>query len=112
MWFGRDVEDVKPAADGFDGPASRDASNAGDIKRELAPSSEEDTFVSLWPVAFSAAIFALLHAGHGPAWIPLFPFALGLGYLYQRTGRLLPSVTLHFLLNATTMVGVWFGLGG
>jgi membrane protease YdiL (CAAX protease family) len=58
----------------------------------------------------SAAIFALLHIGHGADWIPLFPFALGLGYLYYRTGRLLPSVTVHILLNGTSMLLLWLSL--
>jgi membrane protease YdiL (CAAX protease family) len=48
----------------------------------------------------ASLIFALLHIGHGTAPIPLFFLALALGYLYQRTHRLLPCATVHFCLNA------------
>jgi membrane protease YdiL (CAAX protease family) len=63
-------------------------------------------------VVFSSAIFALVHLGHGAAPIPLFFLALALGYLYQRTGRLLPSVTVHFCLNACSLAQVYLGLSG
>jgi membrane protease YdiL (CAAX protease family) len=53
-----------------------------------------------WPIAVSAFAFAILHVTHGPDWIPLFVLALGLGYLYRQTHRLLPVVVVHFLLNA------------
>lgn len=36
--------------------------------------------------------------------IPLFLFSLALGYLYQQTGRLLPSIVLHVVLNASSIV--------
>lgn len=57
-----------------------------------------------WPILLSAALFALAHVQHGPDGIALFVLALGLGYLYQRTRSLLPSIVVHFLLNATSMV--------
>ena len=60
--------------------------------------------VSRWPTFVSAALFALAHYSHGPAPIPLFFLALGLGYLYQRTHRLTPCIVVHFLLNSWTMV--------
>jgi membrane protease YdiL (CAAX protease family) len=56
------------------------------------------------PIITSALLFALLHIGHGPAPIPLFFFALALGYLYQRTHRIWPSLVLHFLLNSVSLV--------
>lgn len=64
--------------------------------------SREPTDHTPWPgaVLIAALIFALLHLDHGTAPIPLFFLALALGYLYQRTHRLLPSVTVHFCLNA------------
>jgi membrane protease YdiL (CAAX protease family) len=58
-------------------------------------------------IVVSSAIFAALHYSHGPDWIPLFFLALGLGYLYQRTHRLLPSLVVHSLLNALSMWGLW-----
>jgi hypothetical protein len=59
--------------------------------------------VPIWPMFVSAAVFALAHFSHGPDWIPLFVLALGLGFLYQRTHRLLPCMTVHFLLNLASM---------
>lgn len=55
------------------------------------------------PIVVSAAFFAAMHASHGPDPIALFFFALGLGYLYQRTHRILPCIVVHFLLNACSL---------
>jgi membrane protease YdiL (CAAX protease family) len=63
-----------------------------------------------WPVVVSAAVFALMHYSHGPDPIPLFLLAVGLGYLYRQTHRLLPSVTVHFLLNGMSMALLWMEL--
>ncbi|MEX0818523.1 MAG: JDVT-CTERM system glutamic-type intramembrane protease [Pirellulaceae bacterium] len=62
------------------------------------------------PIVISAAIFALMHWSHGPDPAALFVLALGLGYLYQRTHRWLPSVVTHACLNGTTMLMLWYGL--
>ena len=57
----------------------------------------------LTPNVVTSILFAGLHYAHGPDWIPLFFLSLGLGYLYHQTHRLLPSITVHFLLNACSM---------
>lgn len=58
-----------------------------------------------WPaILLTSLLFALLHLGQGPAPIPLFFFALVLGYLYERTRRLLPALVLHGCLNGVTML--------
>lgn len=59
------------------------------------------------PIAGSSAVFALLHYSHGPDWIPLLLLAGGMGYLNQRTHRLVPSLTVHALLNALSMCALW-----
>ena len=59
------------------------------------------------PICISSLVFALMHYGHGLAPIPLFVLALGLGYLYQRTGRLLPCILIHMLFNGTAMALLW-----
>jgi membrane protease YdiL (CAAX protease family) len=59
------------------------------------------------PIAISSMIFALLHYSHGPDWIPLLFLAAGMGHLYQRTHRLLPSLIVHSLLNSLSMWGLW-----
>ncbi len=55
------------------------------------------------PILLSSGLFALAHLGQGLAPIPLFVFGFALGYLYRRTGSLIPCITVHFLLNAFTM---------
>ncbi|MCI0360544.1 MAG: CPBP family intramembrane metalloprotease [Planctomycetaceae bacterium] len=64
--------------------------------------------LSAWlPIAMSAIIFALLHEQHGPDWVALTVLAAGMGFLYQRTHRLVPSLTVHALLNSLSMFGLW-----
>ena len=58
---------------------------------------------SVWPILISAFLFAIAHWTHGPDWIPLFLLAIGLGYLYRQTHRVVPCIVVHFLLNATSM---------
>lgn len=78
--------------------------------RPVAPRQPPPFFWRTMPSIISAAFFAWMHASHGPDPIPLFVLALGLGYLYQSTHRLLPCVALHMALNGTTMWFVWLGL--
>jgi membrane protease YdiL (CAAX protease family) len=59
--------------------------------------------VMLVPMLVSSTIFALAHYGHGPDPIPLFLLAMILGYLYQRTHRIWPSMVLHFTVNFVSM---------
>lgn len=69
---------------------------------------EELRGLKAWlPIAISSIIFALLHYTHGPDWVPLTLLAAGMGYLYQRTHRLLPSLVVHVLLNGLSMWGLW-----
>jgi membrane protease YdiL (CAAX protease family) len=70
--------------------------------------AHEPCHQSSWPsIIISSSIFAALHYTHGPDWVPLFFLALGLGYLYQRTHRLVPVLVVHSLLNALSMWGLW-----
>lgn len=62
------------------------------------------------PIVLSAAIFAGMHFGHGPAPIPLFFLAIGLGYLYRQTHRATPSIVVHLLINSVSMAVMWIGL--
>jgi membrane protease YdiL (CAAX protease family) len=63
-----------------------------------------------WPILVSAIIFAAMHASHGPDPIPLFVLAVGLGFLYQRTHRILPCMILHALLNGCSMLLLWIDI--
>ncbi len=55
------------------------------------------------PILVSSMLFAALHIQHGPDWIPLLFLAVGLGYLYRQTHRLLPCIIVHLLLNGCSM---------
>jgi len=69
----------------------------------VQPAEVSSSFASGFPIVISSLVFAVLHWGNGLDPIPLFVLALGLGYLYQRTHRILPCVTLHFLVNAFSL---------
>ncbi len=71
-----------------------------------------------WPVLLTSLIFAVAHSQTWPDPIALFLFSLVLGLLFQRTGRLWPSITTHICLNGLTFLllalsasGVIEGLG-
>jgi membrane protease YdiL (CAAX protease family) len=59
------------------------------------------------PIVISSLVFALMHWGHGPAPFALFWFSLALGYLYQRTHRIWPSIVAHASLNAFSLGLLW-----
>lgn len=63
-----------------------------------------------WPVLISAGVFAAMHLGHGPDPIPLFLLAIGLGYVYHHTHRVLPCIVVHFLVNSFSMLALWVHL--
>jgi membrane protease YdiL (CAAX protease family) len=52
----------------------------------------------------SSLVFAAAHSAVWPTPIALFVLALGLGYLVLRRGSLVPSITVHALLNGTSCV--------
>jgi hypothetical protein len=60
-----------------------------------------------FPIIASAVAFGLAHLGYGPEPIPLFLLGLVLGYLYQRTHRILPGIVAHALFNLFTMIILW-----
>ena len=62
-----------------------------------------------WPsILLSSLFFAILHLEAGFASVgALFLFSVGLGLIYQRSGRLLPCVVMHMALNAFTMLALY-----
>ncbi len=62
------------------------------------------------PILISGTLFGLAHLGHGVSPVPLVLFGIVLGYLYQRTHRLIPSITAHALFNAYSMTMLWLQL--
>ena len=76
-----------------------------------APTEAELTAMggpAAWPIVVTSALFALMHLGQGAAPIPLFIFSLFLGYVYQRTHRIWPSLVAHMLLNGSSMATLWY----
>jgi membrane protease YdiL (CAAX protease family) len=59
------------------------------------------------PIVLSSLLFALAHVGYGPDPIPLFLLALILGYAYQRTHRIVPSMVAHALFNGMSLFALW-----
>lgn len=89
----------------------------GTNKTEMAdangiPVDPEYKQVRSWPILVSSVLFALMHASHGPDPIPLFLLAMGLGYLYQRTHRILPGITVHLLLNVCSLAALMMEIYG
>jgi membrane protease YdiL (CAAX protease family) len=59
---------------------------------------------ALRAVVVSSLAFAAAHAGQGLAYVPLFPLAMVLGFLAARTGSIVPSILLHALFNAVSVM--------
>lgn len=59
-----------------------------------------------WAMFISAAAFAALHA-HAVGFLPILVIGMLLAYLYEKTGTIVASVTVHILHNAS-MVGFVF----
>ena len=60
-----------------------------------------------FPILISAALFGAAHYGYGPEPVPIFLLAIILGYVYQRTHRIIPCIVAHSLFNALTMITLW-----
>ena len=61
---------------------------------------------STWPIIIATSVFrASYHLYQGPgAFIGNLAMGLLFGYLYNRTGRLVPFLVAHFLLDATVFI--------
>jgi len=64
----------------------------------LMPITSSSAGVRWAAVLTTAAIFAAIH-GVTAFFPPLFVLALGLGYVYERTGNLWVTITAHALFN-------------
>jgi membrane protease YdiL (CAAX protease family) len=60
--------------------------------------------VSWAPILLSSLLFGLAHYGHGVSPAPLVLLGMVLGYVYQRTHRIVPCIVCHMLFNAFTFV--------
>ena len=62
------------------------------------------------PIIISSVLFGLAHMGHGIAPIPLVLLGIVLGYVYQRTHRIIPCIVIHALFNCFSMALLWLSL--
>lgn len=80
-------------------------------RRGAPPTPPDETVAGLpygWaPVLISSFVFALVHLPQGAAVGPLFVFALILGYLYQRTHRITPSIFAHMAFNTISLAAAY-----
>ena len=61
----------------------------------------------LLPILISSLLFAVAHSGYGPDPIAIFFLAVILGYVYQRTHRIVPCMVAHALFNSIAMLILW-----
>lgn len=59
-----------------------------------------------WATMITASLFALLH-GHVVGFLPIMVLGILLAYLYERTGTLVSSVTVHILHNFSMVLLVF-----
>ena len=121
------TEPKKDSADGKDGPNATHGKESGNPfqppltqqpaklvtdKGEVYDDGRLPSGIAMLPILGSSLVFALMHYSHGPDPIPLFLLSLGIGYVYQRTHRILPCILIHMLLNGFSMVLLWLQLFG
>lgn len=109
------TEEQRSDCDTLGGPALSDTIGNRSPQLELSAGTPAGAILdgvhAGWlPIVASSALFALMHLGHGPAPIPLFFLAVALGYIYQRTHRVLPCIIVHALLNGTSLAMVAVGM--
>lgn len=78
------------------------------VGRDVVEASEERA--TRWtPIVISSVLFAAAHFGfeYGYSPIPLLLLALVLGYIYQRTHRILPCIVAHMTFNGTSLLLMW-----
>jgi len=59
------------------------------------------------PILVSSLLFAVAHVGYGPDPVAIFFLAIILGYVYQRTHRIVPCIVAHALFNSLAMLILW-----
>lgn len=86
---------------------------AADATVPLSPAELQRQRLNTWAPNFITSLaFTAAHIGHGPAMISLFFFSLALGYVYEKTGRLAPSIITHLMLNLCTTIMLWLMISG
>jgi membrane protease YdiL (CAAX protease family) len=68
----------------------------------LSPIPAPGAGVRWLAVIATSIVFAMIHPP--PFWIPIFVLAIGLGYVYERTGNLWVTMTTHALFNTSQIL--------
>ena len=79
------------------------SSTTAAVREPVAEEPQYYVAQAWFPVVVSSLLFSLVHLGQGPAPIPIFVFAVGLGMIYRQTGRIVPCIVAHFCLNCFSM---------
>ncbi len=98
---------LAPAAESLPGQLAQPLTIPGYEEADLPATGLLGLPYGWFPILVSSALFALAHIGQGPSPIPLFFLALVLGYLYQRTHRIMPCIAMHFAFNSYSLVLLW-----
>ena len=67
-----------------------------------------------WPAILTvSAVFASVHIGAVPFYAlpPLFVLSIGFGWVYEKTGRLSASITMHAAFNLVNLLLAWLTVG-
>jgi hypothetical protein len=67
-------------------------------------------WASAMPIIITSILFAAVHLPQWPAPIAIFVLSVALGVLYQRTGSLVPSITLHAVFNGVATIFLFTSL--
>jgi membrane protease YdiL (CAAX protease family) len=99
------AHEVAPSVDAASEPSEVGADGIERLEAEPLPQVTYTYAPPGWlPVVISGIVFGLAHYGHGVSPIPLILLGAVMGYLYQRTHRITPSIICHVLFNAFTFV--------
>jgi membrane protease YdiL (CAAX protease family) len=76
---------------------------------ELVPDKgPRPRWAQVLPIVLTSTIFALVHLPQWPAPIAIFLLSLGLGTVFQRTGSLVTSFTMHALFNGFSTLMLFY----
>ena len=84
--------------------------DVGDPIPDVSESHTPSPISAIAAIIITSAVFASLHAGQWPAPIPIFILALGLGFIYHRTGSLIATICMHAVFNGSSTLMLFFAL--
>ncbi len=84
----------------------RSATMRSEIPMQKSSIQDSESTAKAWPVLVSGLLFGLAHFEYGVSWIPLVFFGFVLGWLYQKTNRIWPSLVAHMFCNFIGVAGI------